>query len=54
MDSSAFLRQVSAVPLLGAEQEVDLALRMRVGASAARMLASGRSQPLTGRRWRSR
>lgn len=41
MDSSAFLRQVSAVPLLGAEQEVDLALCMRVGAAAAQRLASG-------------
>lgn len=38
MDNSAFLRQVSATALLTPQQEVDLALRMRAGAAAAREL----------------
>lgn len=38
MDSSAFLRQVGSVPLLSAQQEVELALRMRDGTDAARRL----------------
>lgn len=41
MDSSAFLRQVGAVPLLSPQQEVELALRMRAGAAAARRLTEG-------------
>lgn len=38
MDSEAFLRQVGAIALLSAQQEVELALRMRSGAAAAREL----------------
>ena len=45
MDSSAFLRQVGAVPLLDAAQEVELALRMRAGTTAARRLADGAVAP---------
>jgi RNA polymerase sigma factor (sigma-70 family) len=38
MDSDAFLRQVGAIALLSAQDEVDLARRMRAGAVAAREL----------------
>jgi RNA polymerase primary sigma factor len=38
MDSAAFFRQISSIPLLSAEQEVELALRMRAGTEAARRL----------------
>jgi RNA polymerase sigma factor (sigma-70 family) len=38
MDSDAFLRQIGAIALLSAQDEVDLARRMRAGAVAAREL----------------
>jgi RNA polymerase primary sigma factor len=41
MDSSHFLRQVGAIPLLSPEEEVRLALLMRAGAEAARRLQEG-------------
>ncbi len=41
MDSAAFLRQVGSIPLLSPSQEVELALRMRVGKQAALRLAVG-------------
>jgi RNA polymerase primary sigma factor len=38
MDSSAFFRQIGSIPLLSAQQEVELALLMRAGTEAARRL----------------
>jgi len=41
MDSAAFLRQVGSIALLSPSEEVELALRMRVGNQAAQRLAAG-------------
>jgi RNA polymerase sigma factor (sigma-70 family) len=41
MDPNAFFRQIGSIPLLSAEQEIELALRMRAGSDAARRLTDG-------------
>jgi RNA polymerase primary sigma factor len=41
MDPNAFFRQIGSIPLLSAEQEIELALRMRAGSDAAMRLTDG-------------